>query len=945
MLIEPLESAAPAVFHASWQAAVLGLLVLVICGACRRIPAKARCWLWMVVLIRLLVPLSPPSSVSIFNLARLPGAASPPVRQEPLPARIEPTKARADFETESFETKSLQTGIEDVRALPARIESSKAATAGTGNGLLVAIAAKNNLWRLAAGLWALGIVVFLCRGIVSANRVRRILRLCRPVTDESLIALLETCRTQAGVGRRVDLLVTDLEIAPALAGILMPRIMISQTMLDSLAAHEFCWLFRHELAHVCRHDLLAQRVWSLACTIHWFNPLVWWASSRVRFEAELACDELVIGREPEVEQIGYARSLVRTAELLMTPPLLPGALGLLTREPALSKRVRAIADYKRPSRRAMLAGAVLVLCLATAGLTDAVEPPGLQGKGARLTAGPDGRAQLAAVLDAWERGHRLLSSYDLYVTLAERVHRDARAARSLPASAPTSASQSMHAVRSGRRNRVEYGVGRPGQKPDQILLWDGEVARYYIPADRTLTVSKYPERGCLNLERFCNGCTNGANPVDFLRNRAETVVERADPAAVVLYLPPTSTYGLRIWLDPGKNMLPSKIERLSVSGSGSGSGSGEKAAVDLRQENTLEQFAPGIWGPAKIVESRSASAFMPAASEAVITVNRKASQFHAALDDSAFRLAIPPGTMVFDRIVDARYRLGKAKTPAELASQQAIEGKLTARQLGEFAETTGIAARLASEAQSAGRTAGKKPAPHPPAAPSAINPKELATTKGKMRVHVLDPDGKPIAGAQVFANVVHPGGKKWTISNRYYLTDAAGQALVELPAAVGVTKIWVHAPLSPGLFACWFPEFESDADEIPEDFTFQQPKGTSIGGIVIGDDGKPVAGAKVEVKRVNIDDMLLRVQKPGKRPVLCEWLSEDDPRHHILPCITGPDGRWTLRGVPADVDVLLKVSNQGYSGDEQPGDLQHAQGVTVQSLREQSAAIMMQRSK
>ena len=33
--------------------------------------------------------------------------------------------------------------------------------------------------------------------------------------------------------------------------------------------------------------------------------------------------------------------------------------------------------------------------------------------------------------------------------------------------------------------------------------------------------------------------------MDFLRKRAETIVERADAAAVVLDLPPKSTYGLR----------------------------------------------------------------------------------------------------------------------------------------------------------------------------------------------------------------------------------------------------------------------------------------------------------------------------------------------------------------------------------------------------------------
>ena len=355
MSMQFLESAARSVFHASWQAAILGLLVFLVCRAFRRIPAATRCWLWMVVLIRLLVPLAPQSSFSLFNLASLSGPAAPATSNQPLRARIEPTLARADLGTES----------KDLQAVPARVESPREA-APTSDGAFPAetIAPKQNLWRLACCLWALGIGFLFCRGIVRASHLSRMLQRCRPVADDNLTALLETCRIQTGVRRRVDLLVADVEIAPALTGIVKPQIVISQTTLDSFGPHEFRWLFRHELAHVTRQDLLLQRFWSLARTIHWFNPLVWWASSRALFEAELACDELVIGREPEVEQVGYARALVRTAELLMTPQALPGAVSLLAREPALSKRVRAIANYKRRSRRGMLVGAAVFLCLA-----------------------------------------------------------------------------------------------------------------------------------------------------------------------------------------------------------------------------------------------------------------------------------------------------------------------------------------------------------------------------------------------------------------------------------------------------------------------------------------------------------------------------------------------------------------------------------------------------
>ncbi len=118
MLMQSLESAARAIFHASWQTAVLGLLVLVVCRGFSRIPASVRCGLWMVVLVRLLVPLAPQSSISLFNLARLPEAAAETNSTKPLPARIEPTLAGAELGTEIKDVQALPGGRSPTRSRP-----------------------------------------------------------------------------------------------------------------------------------------------------------------------------------------------------------------------------------------------------------------------------------------------------------------------------------------------------------------------------------------------------------------------------------------------------------------------------------------------------------------------------------------------------------------------------------------------------------------------------------------------------------------------------------------------------------------------------------------------------------------------------------------------------------------------------------------------------------
>ena len=67
----------PSLLKASWQAAVLILLVLTVQWAFgRRLSPRWRYGLWLLVVARLALPWTLPSSVSVFNLVSLPNASA-----------------------------------------------------------------------------------------------------------------------------------------------------------------------------------------------------------------------------------------------------------------------------------------------------------------------------------------------------------------------------------------------------------------------------------------------------------------------------------------------------------------------------------------------------------------------------------------------------------------------------------------------------------------------------------------------------------------------------------------------------------------------------------------------------------------------------------------------------------------------------------------------------
>jgi beta-lactamase regulating signal transducer with metallopeptidase domain len=200
-----------------------------------------------------------------------------------------------------------------------------------------------------------------------------------------------------------------------------------------------------------------------------------------------------------------------------------------------------------------------------------------------------------------------------------------------------------------------------------------------------------------------------------------------------------------------------------------------------------------------------------------------------------------------------------------------------------------------------------------------------------IRVHVVGPDGRPIPAAKIQISVWSDDPFK---SNRDYTCDAEGQAVVQLPRTLHLLRLWASKAGYVPLFAHWEQEeLQQDKNAIPDLFTFHLPKGTTIGGVVINEDGRPIAGAKVGVQCQGHQNDKQRVFTS------VSLAGGDDAR------VTDTHGRWTLDNVPEgeEGEVLLSFIHPDYVSDLTWGGLQGIQNVTLQSLRQQKATIVMSR--
>ena len=352
----------------SWQASVLIVFVILFQRLFRTRMTAAWCHaLWLLVLLRLVLPFSWESRASVFNWlpvtapsftaqsarATASVALTEPARQAVVgnnPPNVIATELRANAAAKEFFPAQGKLVLEE----PAAKATTQTDTAKTHFS--------RTHWM--AGLWLAGVLVLSARVLVESVRLSRTVAPKRLVTDSAALELLEDCKQLMGVNVPVVLVQTDRVSSPVLYGFLRPRLLLPAGLLQKFSREELRFVFLHELAHIRRHDIALSWLVAVIQVLHWFNPLVWFAFARMRADRELACDALVLTRTNEGEQKAYGHTMLRLLEGFAPQMRFPALAGILEDPSQLTTRIRCIAafDGRAPSP-AFALGAVAMLAL------------------------------------------------------------------------------------------------------------------------------------------------------------------------------------------------------------------------------------------------------------------------------------------------------------------------------------------------------------------------------------------------------------------------------------------------------------------------------------------------------------------------------------------------------------------------------------------------------
>ena len=160
--------------------------------------------------------------------------------------------------------------------------------------------------------------------------------------------------------------------SPCLFGVLRPAVYLNEKALQSPDALRF--VLAHEQTHARHLDPLWSLLRGVCLTVYWFDPLVWLAAVLSREDCELACDEGTLRALGADERTAYGKALLALVPVCDKPqnPLL-GATTMTSGKRSLKERITRIAENRQAKAAAVftvVALAVLVCAVSFTGAPD-----------------------------------------------------------------------------------------------------------------------------------------------------------------------------------------------------------------------------------------------------------------------------------------------------------------------------------------------------------------------------------------------------------------------------------------------------------------------------------------------------------------------------------------------------------------------------------------------
>ncbi|MGH0591503.1 M56 family metallopeptidase [Bacillus pretiosus] len=307
--------------------------------------------LWIVLMIRLLLPWSPDSSYSIYSLLSYSSSVSEVIQKNtPSPENT--------VNDEMQHTVELEQNAETVtkNSEPEVNVSSEQQTA-------------LSLYKVALYVWLAGVIILAVITFITNRRLYSYIKKQPDITDEQVTTVFNRCKQSMKMKKAVSLRLAGKIASPTVFSFFRPKVLLSKKHMKVLNEQQLQYVFYHELAHIKRNDVAVNWIMYSLILLNWFNPILWYAYFCMREDQELACDAYALTFIDKEEQIAYGHTIITLLEHYSYQA--PSLANLSRNKRTLKRRIVMIKKFQKKSYRLSLLGVIVIVAIASLSLFNA----------------------------------------------------------------------------------------------------------------------------------------------------------------------------------------------------------------------------------------------------------------------------------------------------------------------------------------------------------------------------------------------------------------------------------------------------------------------------------------------------------------------------------------------------------------------------------------------
>ncbi|PEV07634.1 methicillin resistance mecR1 protein [Bacillus thuringiensis] len=300
--------------------------------------------LWIVLMIRLLLPWSPDSSYSIYSLFSYRSSVS-----EVIPKNMPATENIVNIESDrKVELESNSKMVTKTSEPEVKVSSEKQTTF--------------SLYKIALYVWLAGVIVLAVITFLTNRRLYSYIKKQPDITDEQVATVFNRCKQSMKMKKAVSLRLAGKIASPTVFSFFRPKVLLSKKHMKVLNEQQLQYVFYHELAHIKRNDVAVNWIMYSLILLNWFNPILWYAYFCMREDQELACDAYALTFIDKEEQIAYGHTIITLLEHYSYQ--VPSLANLSRNKRTLKRRIVMIKKFQKKSYRLSLLGIIAIAAIA-----------------------------------------------------------------------------------------------------------------------------------------------------------------------------------------------------------------------------------------------------------------------------------------------------------------------------------------------------------------------------------------------------------------------------------------------------------------------------------------------------------------------------------------------------------------------------------------------------